>query len=97
MGLFSKKEPKKILGRDDTDETENSIEQVGEEDAQIKDDVPSVNQAGRDGGNAKNFKIMAVALVGIIIMLIGSAMAIGRYQQSKADKKAQETERQAQE
>ena len=76
---------------------ENSVEQVTAEEAQEKDDVPSVNTAGRDGGNSKNFKTMAVMVIGIIIMLIGTALAVGRYQQSKDEEKAQEAEKQAQE
>lgn len=77
-------------------EEENAIEQISPEDAEAKDDVPSVNLAGRDGGNAKTFKLMAMAVIGILIMLVGIAMAIGKYQKSKAEDKAKEAEKQAQ-
>lgn len=80
-----------------TEETkENSIEQVSTEDAEAKDDVPSVNLAGREGGNAKTFKMMGLVLAGILIMLIGSAFAIGKYKQSNAEEKTKDAERQAQ-
>lgn len=94
MSIFKKKEAKKPEEQQ-TDET-NAIEQVNAEDAQIKDDVPSVNQGGRDVGNAKSFKMLAGVLIGFIVILIGIAMTVGRYQQSKADAKAKEAEKQAQ-
>lgn len=89
---------KKVKEQDENQEVDkvNVIEQVNAEDAQIKDDVPTVNQAGRDAGNAKNFKILAVMLIAFIVILIGIAMTIGRYQQSKAETKAKEAEAQAQ-
>ncbi|OOR90560.1 type IV secretion system protein VirB10 [Moraxella bovis] len=94
MSIFKKKEPKKPEEQQ-ADES-NAIEQVNAEDAQIKDDVPTVNQGGRDAGNAKSFKMLAVVLIGFIVILVGIAMTIGRYQQSKAEAKAKETEAQAQ-
>lgn len=94
MSIFKKKEPKKPEEQQ-ADES-NAIEQVNAEDAQIKDDVPTVNQGGRDAGNAKSFKMLAVVLIGFIVILIGIAMTIGRYQQSKAEAKAKEAEAQAQ-
>lgn len=94
MSIFKKKEPKKPEEQQ-ADES-NAIEQVNAEDAQIKDDVPTVNQAGRDAGNAKSFKLLAIMLVSFIVILVGIALTIGRYQQSKADAKAQEAEKQAQ-
>lgn len=94
MSIFKKKEPKKPEEQQ-ADES-NAIEQVNAEDAQIKDDVPTVNQGGRDAGNAKSFKMLAVVLIGFIVILVGIAMTIGRYQQSKAEAKAKEAEAQAQ-
>lgn len=63
----------------------------------MKDDVPSVNQAGRDDGNAKSFKMLAIMLIGCLVVLVGIALTIGRYQQSKADEKAKQAEAKAQE
>lgn len=94
MNIFKKK----VKDQEENQEIDgvNAIEQVNAEDAQIKDDVPTVNQAGRDAGNAKSFKLLAIMLVSFIVILIGIALTIGRYQQSKADAKAQEAEKQAQ-
>lgn len=79
------------------DESGNKIEQVTADVANVKDDIPSVNQLGRDVGNANNFKIMVLFVVGIVIILIGIAMSIGRFQQSRAEDKAKEVEKLAQE
>lgn len=94
MNIFKKK----VKDQEENQEIDgvNAIEQVNAEDAQIKDDVPTVNQAGRDAGNAKSFKLLAIMLVSFIVILVGIALTIGRYQQSKADAKAQEAEKQAQ-
>lgn len=94
MNIFKKK----VKDQEENQEIDgvNAIEQVNTEDAQIKDDVPTVNQAGRDAGNAKSFKLLAIMLVSFIVILVGIALTIGRYQQSKADAKAQEAEKQAQ-
>lgn len=95
MSIFKKK-VKENTDNQDIDES-NSIEQVNAEEAQVKDDVPSVNQAGRDGGNAQSFKMLAIMLIGCLVVLVGIALTIGRYQQSKADEKAKQAEAKAQE
>lgn len=95
MSIFKKKQPKNQEENQEIDES-NAIEQINAEEAQIKDDLPTVNQAGREGGNAKSFKMLAIMLVSFIVILIGIAMTIGRYQQSKADAKAKEAEAKAQ-
>lgn len=75
---------------------ENGIEKTTAEDAEAMDNPPSVNLAGREAGNAKTFKLMAGVLVGILIMLVGIVVAVGKYQKSKEDDKAKEAEKIAQ-
>lgn len=80
----------------ETENPENAIEQVTSEDAEAKDDIPSVNKAGRDGGNSKTFKIMASVVIGLVVVLIGIGLTVGRYQQNQKEAKAKEVEKQAQ-
>lgn len=76
---------------------ENSVEQVSENDANQRNDVPTVNSSGRDAGNSKSLKVMSVLVLGLVVILIGLAMSVGRFQQSKAEEKAKEAEKLAQE
>lgn len=92
MNIF-KKDKDKIDESSEEVVNENAIEPVTEEEAEAKDDVPSVNAKGRDGDNSKLFKMMAGAVIGLIVILIGISLSIGKYNQSQEEKKAKDAEK----
>lgn len=95
LGDISQDQKDDIHDENTEENTENAIEQVTSEEAEIKDDTPVVNKSGRDVGNAKNFKMMASVVIGLVIILVGIGLSIGRYQQNQQEAKTKEVEKQA--
>lgn len=77
----------------------NRIEPVADTDnnaaAEFANDLPSSNETGRDSTNNKKLKIMAMIVAGVLIMLIGLGLAVGRYSERKKAAKAEEAEKAA--
>ena len=60
------------------------------------DDIPSANATGRDAGNNKKLIMAAVAILGMVILFVGAALAIGNMKRNEAERKAREAEQAAQ-
>lgn len=61
------------------------------------DNIPSANTSERDSGNNKKLKTMGLIVLGILVMLIGIGIAVGRFGENRQQAKAEEAERLAQE
>lgn len=60
------------------------------------DNIPSANTSERDGSNNKKLKTMGIIVIGVLIMLIGIGIAIGRAGENHQQAKAEEAEKLAQ-
>ena len=66
-------------------------------DTDILDDMPTANESGQEGKNSKKLKVVLFIFIGVVIMLIGIGVSMGRFQASSAASKAEEAEKAAQE
>lgn len=82
-GFLSEKDNKKI--NEATTPTDENL-----------DEMPSANQQGRDTNNNKKLKTLAIFIGAILVAIAGIVMASSRYSENKAQRKAQEAERIAQ-
>ena len=58
----------------------------------VAEEMPDVNISGRDSGNSKKLKMVALGMVAILICLLGMGVAFSRYQKNKEAQKAQQAE-----
>lgn len=77
--------------------TENQNVISPNDDADNYDNMPSANTSERDGTNNKKLKLTAFVVIGILVMLIGVGLAMGRYSDSRSQAKLEEAEKAAQE
>ena len=57
--------------------------------------MPSANLTGRDSGDSKKLKILGFVLLGIVVMLVGIGLAMGRYSEKRSQEKAEQAEKTA--
>ena len=78
----------------DNKEQNTMSENIGVEKMEQSYDVPpSANVQERDGANNKKLKIVGIVVLGILVMLIGIGIAVGRMGEARTAAKAEEAEK----